>query len=123
MHRILLIDDEEPFRRMLRIVLSDLGYAVTEAREGGEALTLLRQGSADVVITDLIMPGKEGIETIKELRRDHPQVKIIAMSGGGRLSPANYLHIAQVMGAHRILTKPFSHDELKQVLEDLLAGR
>jgi len=83
MARILLIDDDAPVRRTLRKMLERQGYEVEEAPDGKAGLTLYQENPADLIITDLIMPEMEGIETIMELRRRFPDVKIIAMSGGG----------------------------------------
>jgi len=120
MPKILLVDDDDSFRKMLRLTLTKMGYDVVEARDGKEALVLHHQLSPDLVLTDLIMPEKEGLETIEELRRVYPGIKIIAMSGGGRLSATNYLKVAKLMGADRILAKPFSNDEMALALSDLL---
>jgi DNA-binding response OmpR family regulator len=75
------------------------------------------------VITDLVMPDKEGLETIMELRRKHPAVKIIAMSGGGRINARDFLRVAKVLGADRTFTKPFLSQELIAAIDDLLPGR
>lgn len=112
MTRILLVDDDELLRRMLRMTLIKMGHTVIEAGNGNEALRACKSEPPDIVLTDLIMPEKEGIETIRELRRLHPDVKIIAMSGGGRVSAKDYLIIAKRMGADFTLNKPFSNDEL-----------
>jgi DNA-binding response OmpR family regulator len=120
MAHILLIDDDELFRPMLRENLEEMGYMVTEARNGKEGLDKYASAPTDLVLTDLIMPEKEGIETIIELRKKWPGVKIIAMSGGGRVSAANYLKTAQRLGAECILSKPFSIDELDAAISKLL---
>ncbi len=95
---------------MLRATLAELGYTVTEARNGKESLALHKSNPADLVITDLIMPEKEGIETISELLSLQPELKIIAMSGDGRVSAKDYLPIAKWLGAARVLTKPFANE-------------
>lgn len=112
MTRILLVDDDELLRRMLRLTLIKMGHVVIEAVNGNEALRLCQTEPPDIVLTDLIMPEKEGIETIRELRRLHPDVKIIAMSGGGRGSAKDYLVIAKRLGAAHTLNKPFTNEEL-----------
>jgi CheY-like chemotaxis protein len=119
MARILLIEDDELFRRMLRNSLAALGHEVTEAQNGLQGLKLHSAGGFDLVVTDVVMPEREGIETILELRQRNPDVKIIAMSGGGRGSAADYLHIAAQVGAQRVLLKPFSIDELKEAIHFL----
>lgn len=122
MPRILLVDDDDPFRKMLMLTLTKMGHHVMEARNGKEALKLFAHVAPDLVISDLIMPEKEGLETIGELRRKHPGVKIIAMSGGGRVSATDYLKIARALGADHVLAKPFSNDELKAAVAGLVAA-
>ncbi len=120
MKTILLVDDDELFGDMLKKTLLHLGYTVLRARNGNEALQLYDPAVVDLVLTDLIMPDKEGIELILELRRAHPTVKFIAMSGGGRNSPEDYLDIARRLGAVTTLTKPFQQDELVEALRKAL---
>ena len=86
MARILLIDDDDSVRRALRLTLTEFGHTVIEARDGQEGLKLFPQANADLVITDIVMPEKDGIEVLIELRKKQPPVNIIAISGGGRLS-------------------------------------
>jgi DNA-binding response OmpR family regulator len=121
MPHILLIDDDSLFRRMVCATLQEAGHTVTEARDGAEGLALHTRVAADLVLTDLIMPEKEGIETIIELRKKNPGVKIIAMSGGGRMSSVQLLRIASQVGAQRVLIKPFSGDELLVTITAILA--
>jgi CheY-like chemotaxis protein len=83
MARILLIDDDEPVRTTLRLTLEHFGHTVIEARDGTEGLALFQHANADLVITDIVMPEKDGLEVLRELRRMHPSVKIIAISGPG----------------------------------------
>ncbi len=120
MSRILVIDDDEPFRRMLRLTLSRLGHDVTEADNGRAALRQYDADPVELVICDLIMPEQEGIETIQTLRAQYPVVKIIAMSGGGRINARDLLVLARMLGADRTLTKPFSTRDLIQLIEQLL---
>ncbi len=120
MARILVIDDDEAFRTMLRRTLERAGHEVTEAEEGAAALAALSEKAIDLVITDIVMPGMEGLETIRTLRRSKPQLKIIAMSGGGRMKPEGYLEAAHVFGAVRILTKPFENKELFAAIKQAL---
>ncbi len=107
---------------MIRATLEGMGHTVTEASNGQEGLVQYESSPADLVLTDLIMPEKEGMETIMELRKKYPAVKIIAMSGGGRMTPANYLHIAQRLGAGRVLSKPFHSEELAAAINGLLSA-
>ena len=117
---ILIIDDDNQFRAMLREMLERTGYKVVEASNGKEGIKLYREKATDLIITDLIMPEKEGIETIMELRRDFPDVKIIAISGGGRLDPEQYLSMAKGFGARYTFVKPVEREELLQAVEELL---
>jgi CheY-like chemotaxis protein len=122
MIRILLVDDDELFRPMLHAMLERSGFAVDAVKSGNEALARYRESPSDLVITDLIMPDKEGLETIRELRQEAPAVKIIAMSGGGRTSTNTYLQLAGRLGAAKVLSKPFSHQELLDAITTVLAG-
>ena len=120
MAHILLVDDDESFRLMLRRTLERVGHAVVEAEEGGAALHALRAAVIDLVLIDLIMPGMEGIETIQALRRSYPDLKIIAMSGGGRMKPEGYLRVAKAFGAVRVLSKPFDNQDLFTAIDEAL---
>lgn len=121
MARILLIDDDESFRGLLRMVLTHLGHEVREAGDGKEGIAFYVREGADLVITDIVMPEKEGLETIMELRRKLGAKKIIAMSGGGHMAPSDYLRIARQMGATRIIAKPFSNEAMIAVVAEVLA--
>jgi DNA-binding response OmpR family regulator len=122
MPRILLVDDDYHFRTMLRTTLERMGHTVVEARNGAEAIDLYERERADLVLTDLVMPEKEGFETVQELRRIHPAARIITMSGGGRVKPSVYLAVAQQMGVDWTLAKPFSKDELAAAIDGALSG-
>lgn len=119
MSRILLVDDDESFRSMLGITLRQMGHEVLEADNGDEGLRLAAAEPPDLVFLDMIMPEKEGLETITALRRRQPDVKIIAMSGGSRDGKVDYLKVAKRMGAVHTLTKPFSGDKLEGALKVL----
>ena len=116
---ILLIDDEKPFRAVIKQVLSKAGYDVVEAGNGVEGINRFYEKPADVIITDIIMPEKEGIETIIELKQAHPEVKLIAMSGGGWYGTDIDFDMAKKLGA-RTLNKPFELQELLDVVSELL---
>ena len=116
---ILLIDDEEPFRSVLRQVLQNAGYEVIEAANGAEGIRSFLEKPADMIITDIIMPEKEGIETIIELKQNYPDVKLIAMSGGGWYGTDIDFDMAKKLGAHT-LNKPFALQELLDVVGELL---
>ena len=120
MVRILIIDDDEQILAMLRQTLEREGYEVMEASDGNEGLRRYRENPTDLIITDLIMPEKEGIETIMELHRDFPDVKIIAISGGGRVDPGQYLSIAKSFGAQYTFTKPIERKKLLKAVRELL---
>ena len=115
MAKILLVDDEKQLRSMLRTVLETEGHQVEEAVDGKDAIASYGSRPADLVVTDIVMPGQEGIETIMQFREKYPEVKILAMSGGGRNGWQSYLELAKKLGAARTLAKPFS-------IEDFLAS-
>ena len=122
MAHILVIDDDAQVRKMLRKALEKDGHAVTEASDGKEGIRCYRTSPTDIVITDIVMPDKEGIETIIELRREFSEVKIIAMSGGGRIGPDSSLDLAQKLGACQTLTKPVDRQALRSTIEKVLAA-
>ncbi|UUX49533.1 response regulator [Nisaea acidiphila] len=106
MPSILIVDDDKPLRDLLATVLQEQGYDVETAEEGNAALTWMESAAFDLVISDIIMPGKEGIETIREIRSLYPSVLIIAMSTGGSLGNAQILEYARMIGAHEAIRKP-----------------
>lgn len=117
---ILLVDDDEPFRAMLSEALTGEGFLVREASDGRQGIKQYTERPTDLVITDLVMPEKEGLEMIVELKQLHPDVKVIAMSGGGRGSSQNYLKMAKAFGAQLVLAKPFSHSEILEAVAQVL---
>ena len=120
MKRILIIDDDEQLLKMLGQMLDRNGYEVVKASNGNVGLKLYRENPADIIITDIVMPEKEGIGTIMELRRDFPNVKIIAISGGGRIGPDQYLPLAKGLGAKYTFEKPIGREELLNAIRKLL---
>jgi len=120
MARILLVEDDDSVRRMLRRTLERAEHEVFEASNGHEALERRREVEPDLIIIDLIMPEKEGLETIQDLRREGVQVPIIAMSGGGKIGADSYLSVARALGAARVLSKPFGAAELLRDIDALL---
>jgi CheY-like chemotaxis protein len=122
MPRILVIDDSKFMRVLVRGFLEGAGYEVEEASDGGEGIGVYREKSIDLIITDLIMPNKEGIETIGELRAEFPEIKIIAMSGGGSVEAESYLQMAKMLGANHTLTKPFEEEALLEAVRRLLGN-
>jgi len=122
MKRILVIDDDMQMRQMLRQMLDHEGYEVVDAPDGKEGIRLYRQAPTDLIITDIIMPEKEGVETIIELKRDYPDVKIIAISGGSRgFDVHDCLSYVKELDVSHIFTKPFEHTELLKAIQELLA--
>lgn len=122
MKRILIIDDEQQIRSMLRLMLERDGYEVVEAPDGIEGIKAYRQKPADLIITDLIMPNKDGIGMIIELQKEFPDVKIIAMSGGGLNKPEGYLKGAKKLGAACTLTKPIDREEMLRAVKNVIKG-
>lgn len=120
MAQILVIEDDQPLRRAWRLVLEQAGHTVLEAGDGRKGLETFKAQPIDLVITDLIMPEMEGVETIQELRRLSPQLKIIAITGGGRGSPANYLRLAKYSGAALTFAKPIEIETLCGAVAQLL---
>jgi len=121
MANILLVDDNIPFIKSQSEFLRYTGHTVSTAGNGKEAMDLVANNDFDIIITDLVMPEKEGIETIMELSRTAPNIKIIAMSGGGRVNATDYLTIARRVGASDTLAKPFSGDELLAAVSHVLS--
>jgi len=120
MARILVIDDEPQIRSMLRLMLERAGYEVIEAPDGLEGIRCYRANPADLIISDLIMPNKDGIGMMIELKKEFPKIKIIAMSGGGLNKPEGYLEGAKKLGAEYTLTKPIDRDQLLRAVRDTL---
>jgi CheY-like chemotaxis protein len=117
---ILVIDDDVAVLEMVSEMLNSEGVTVLTAANGEEGMRLIRGHSEiDLVITDLIMPEKEGMETIRELKRDFPHIRILAISGGGRVSAQSYLTIAKALGADLTLGKPFVRQELLDAVHAL----
>ena len=123
MARILLIDDEEPVRTLLRRMLEQFGHTVIEARGGTEGLALFPHAHVELAITDIVMPDKDGLEVLRELRRMDPSVKILAISGADvDRRAARIRNTARLMGAATVLAKPFVADQLRAAIDELLPG-
>jgi DNA-binding response OmpR family regulator len=120
MRRILIIDDDHHILLMIKKMLERAGFEVDLASNGNEGLELFKRMPVDLVITDIIMPEKEGLETIREMKRLRSDLKIIAISGGGKVSSDNYLNTAKIFGASRIMAKPFSQKQMVSAVRDLL---
>jgi DNA-binding response OmpR family regulator len=121
--RILVVDDEDGIRRTLAIALGKAGYQVLEARDGAEAMRLWRDSGADLIITDLHMPDKNGLEVIMELRAFDRSIPIIAMSDGGRTRQHGLLGDAKLLGAVRTVPKPFTLEEMLAVVRQELGSQ
>jgi len=117
--RILLVDDDTAVRDSIAVVLSAAGHTVEQAENGIDGMRLLRRHSPDLVITDILMPQKEGIEIIREIRSLVPATPIIAISGGGGTGQADYLKMAQAFGANAALAKPFDPEALLALVKRL----
>jgi CheY-like chemotaxis protein len=124
MANILVIDDEEQVRSLLRHTLEDAGHVVVESTDGEEGIARYREAPMDLVVTDIVMPDKEGIETIMEFRKLDAEIRILAISGGGRLGNLLYLNcvlnMAQLLGATRVLAKPFGGAEFLRAVDECL---
>lgn len=121
MPKILLIDDEEAVLNMLETFFQREGFDVLVASDGDKGLAINRATHVDIVVTDILMPHKEGFETIREFRKEFPRIKIIAISGGGRNNADTYLEFAKTFGADRAFSKPLDLAKLREAVEGLLA--
>ena len=122
MHRVMIIEDETELREMIKTTLIRRKYTVFEAENGKDALNHFKPSMTDLVVTDLIMPEEDGLKVIMKLKELKPSIKIIAISGGGKAGPGGYLNLAKALGAHAVLSKPFSISDLVSKIEELLAG-
>jgi CheY-like chemotaxis protein len=120
MFTILIIEDDTDLRNLLIRLLEREHYNILEAGNGREAEEMIIYSKPDLVITDIIMPDEDGIGTINTLRQYYPEIKIIAISGGGRMLSEDYLEIARMLGAHASFSKPFDNKELLLKIKELL---
>ena len=123
MARILLIDDHDEIRSMLSELLIGVGYEVEGAADGVEGMRRFRERPFDLIVTDVVMPEKEGFEVISEIRREFPTTKVIAVSGGGTHGNLGYLTIAERLGADRTFAKPFKMDLFLECVRELLVAK
>ncbi len=121
--RILLVDDDDMSRKTVHQMLTRAGHEVISTGSGSEGLALFRENSVDLIVTDLIMPDTDGLELIQELRKLDPKVRILAISGGGRVNATEYLTVARKFGAAGILAKPFSNQEFKDAIHALMNAK
>jgi CheY-like chemotaxis protein len=123
MRRVLVIDDNGDLRDLMQVILLGDGHLVDVASSGQEGLAALREAAYDLVVTDIFMPGQDGIETIQQLRAEFPAVKVLAVSGGGKISPSHgYLLTALEIGADAVLPKPFDPAALSGIVRRLLSA-
>lgn len=121
MARILVVDDEENMRFMIREMLEEDSHEVTEASSGKEAITEFRRTPVDLVITDLVMPDKNGLDLIMDIKQDYPSVAILAISGGGGVNGRfDYIPIAELIGASSVMRKPFKLADLRDKVNSML---
>ncbi len=117
---IMIVEDQKETREMLSQALTRNKFQIIEASNGREALVKFKPTMVNLVITDILMPEEDGLQVIIKLKELNPKLKIIAISGGGKIGPANYLNIAKTLGADEILFKPFSVKELLKKVQELL---
>jgi DNA-binding response OmpR family regulator len=117
---VLIVEDDKELREMLKMSLLRRNFTVLEAENGKEAITHFKPSLTDLVVTDLIMPEEDGLKVVIKLRELKPSVKIIAISGGGKVGPGSYLNLAKALGADAIYSKPFSINDLTAKIEQLL---
>ena len=117
---ICVIDDDESVRQTVGRILRGAGYAVVDAKDGEMGLSAIERTKPAMIITDIVMPNREGIETIREAKQRFPKIPIIAISGGGRLGPDGFLELALKLGADDCLAKPFRPAELLEKVGLLL---
>lgn len=118
---ILVIDDDAQVRNLIVRVLTDAGHTLSEAEDGDEGLNRIVADEPNLVITDILMPNREGIETIMQIKRQYPTVKILAISGGGDFVGHSYLDTAKRLGADDVIPKPFKRSVLLEAVKRLLA--
>jgi len=117
---VLIVEDDKELREMLKMSLLRRSFTVFEAENGKDAITHFKPTITDLVVTDLIMPEEDGLKVVIKLRELKPSIKIIAISGGGKVGPGSYLNLAKALGADAIYSKPFSINDLTLKIEQLL---
>ncbi len=116
----MIVEDQAEFREMLKEALLRRKYSIIVASDGKEAMLKFKASVVDLVVTDILMPEEDGLKVIMKLKEIKPGIKIIAISGGGKAGPGNYLNLAKALGADDILSKPFSLNTLISRIEELL---
>ena len=122
MPRILVIDDEQLLRSTVVMILTRAGFTVEDASDGQAGIALFHKNPPDIVLTDIFMPNRDGIEIIKELKQSSPWTKIIAMTGGGHLRMMEIASAAKVLGADHVLDKPFDSESLLAAINSVLGS-
>ena len=122
MARVIVIDDQEPIRRIVRRALESAGHEVFDASDGELGIRLLAQQGAEVVISDIFMPGQDGIQTLRQIRKDFPSGKVIVMSGGDSTGMLDLRRDAELLGAVKSLPKPFTAREIVEAVKTVLAS-
>lgn len=122
MARILLIDDDPLVLNVFQQILEAAGHQIVTATDGQQGIDYYNQHPTDLIITDMVMPVKDGLKMIMELERDHPDAKIIAISGGGVIEPERYLSLAESIGTKKTLTKPIAKDALLLAVSEALGS-
>ena len=123
MARILIVDDEAEIRVMLNNIFND-NYEIVEATNGVEAKQICDSTDVDLMITDIVMPEMHGVDLVLEMRRDHPEMPIIAMSGGGGVTGRfDYLKIVSLLGVEEVMQKPFEMTDLRKKVKELLENK
>jgi CheY-like chemotaxis protein len=117
---VLIVEDDKELREMLKMMLLRRNFTVLEADNGKSAITHFKPLLTDIVVTDLIMPEEDGLKVVIKLRELKPSIKIIAISGGGKVGPGSYLNLAKALGADAVYSKPFSLNDLVAKIEQLL---
>ena len=120
MAQVLVVDDDDQVRKLISLVLQQEGHTVVEASNGKMAIQHIQEAEINLVISDIVMPDMDGLELIRGIRRIHPGIKILAISGAGKEGPGLYLNMAEQFGADAILTKPFAPDQLIEQVSALI---
>ena len=119
MANVLLIDDDEMVLETFQIILSADGHSIVKASDGRTGLALCADQQFDAVVTDVVMPEKDGLEVLMTLRKSNPDAKVIVISGGGRTSARDYLEMAKMLGADKVLYKPVTATELSRAITEV----
>lgn len=120
MAKILVVDDDPECAALLEAVCQEMGHDVVSAQDGESALRKVRSEAFDVVVTDVLMPEKDGLELLREIRQELPGVKVIAISGGGLLYAEDCLRMAKTFGASQVMLKPLDVRKLQEAIKSLL---